>query len=105
MDQDSCLRLLAAIHNTVENKGYRDISLDFSKCTKSLAPEMLPICCRAQSLWKNGVDVSLILPTEKRIKSIFINANWAHFIDFRSFESSRYRGYAHAPAIKFQNGK
>ncbi|MEQ8333183.1 DUF4325 domain-containing protein [Nisaea sp.] len=105
LDHDSCLRLLAAMHNTVESKGYRDITLDFSNCTKSLASEMLPICCRSQLFWKNGVDITLILPLEKRIKSIFLNANWAHFIDFRSFEPSRYRGYTHAPAIRFQNGK
>ncbi len=38
------------------------------------------------------------------MKGLFLNTNWAYLIDSRSFDESRYRGYTHAPAIKFTNG-
>lgn len=98
-------RLLAAIHSAVEKRGYRDIHLDFSQCTKTFSPQMLVISAYAQSCWKKGIDVSLTLPVEQDLRRLFINANWAHFIDVHQFEGSRYRGYTHAPAIKFSTGK
>jgi anti-sigma regulatory factor (Ser/Thr protein kinase) len=103
-DQNTCFRLLAAMHNTVESKGYRDINLDFSECIKALSSEMLVICARCQYYWKDGIDISLELPNNSTIKNLFLNTNWAHFIDFRKYEKSRYRGFTHSPAIKFANG-
>ena len=105
LSRDDCFRFLAAMHSTVEAKGYQDLHLDFSDCTKAFAPEMLTICARCLAYWKEGVDVNLILPTDQRMSRLFRNTNWAHFIDFREFELSRFRGYTHSPAIRFSDGR
>lgn len=65
---------------------------------------MLAVCSRCLTYWKRGIDVELILPNDQTTARLFVNTNWAHLIDFRNFEESRYRGYTHAPAIRFSNG-
>ncbi len=54
--------------------------------------------------WKAGIDLELVLPIAPDMEKLFQNTNWAHLIDFRDFEESRFRGYTHAPAIRFTNG-
>jgi anti-sigma regulatory factor (Ser/Thr protein kinase) len=66
---------------------------------------MLVICGRAQRYWKSGIDINLALPVDDKLRALFINTNWAYLIDFISFDESRYRGYTHAPAIRFANAK
>ncbi|MEM5474617.1 STAS-like domain-containing protein [Hoeflea sp. AS60] len=100
-----CARVLAAMHNEVTAKGYRDLELDFSACTKAFSAEMVAVCVRCQKYWKDGVDVSLKLPTDPKMSRLFQNANWAHLIDIRQFEPSRFRGYTHAPTLRFATGK
>jgi hypothetical protein len=101
---DDAYRLFSAIHIICQNKGYRDITLDFSFCRKAFSPQMMAVCARALDCWKNGIDVDLVLPTDPLMARLFQNTNWAHLIDFRQYEESRYRGYTHAPAIRFTNG-
>ena len=105
LDQSDTFRLLAAMHNSVVIKGYRDFVLDFSFCTKVHSRTMLPICSRVQHYWKSDIDISLVLPSDPRLRSLFLNTNWAFLIDFRSHGESRYRGYTHAPALRFSNAK
>ncbi len=105
LDAADCSRLLAAMHNEVHVKKYQDIELDFSDCTKAYPAEMVAVCVKCQQLWKEGVDIHLSLPTERKMSKLFLNTNWAHLIDIRQFEPSRYRGYTHAPALRFSSGK
>lgn len=65
---------------------------------------MLAICSQAQNYWKAGIDVSLTLPSDNELMRLFRNTNWAHLIDFRSHEESRFRGYTHSGAVKFNGG-
>jgi anti-sigma regulatory factor (Ser/Thr protein kinase)/anti-anti-sigma regulatory factor len=102
---DNCSRLMAAMHNEVNQRGYRDIYLDFSGCTKAFSTEMISVCIRCQAYWKLGIDISLTLPTDQTLARLFLNTNWAHLVDIRKFEPSRYRGYTHAPTIKFSTAK
>ncbi len=99
------LRLLAAMHSTVEKKSFRDFTLDFSSCTNAFASQMLLICSRCQFYWNKGIDISLVLPVEKKMERLFINTNWAHLIDSTKYAPSRFRGYTHAPTIKFTDWK
>ena len=105
LTKDDCFRLLAAMHNTVATKGYSDLTIDFTSCSRAFSPEMLTICARCLSYWRDGIDISIILPSDRRMKGLFINANWAHLIDHRSYEASRYRGYTHAAAIRFSDAR
>ena len=97
------MRVLSGLHIIVDTKGYRDLTLDFSACFNAYAPQMLVICAQAQALWKSGVDVSLRPPADDKFRRLFVNTNWAHLIDFRSHPESRFRGYTHAPALRFSN--
>lgn len=64
---------------------------------------MLSICAQCLSYWKSGIDISLKTPSDPTMAKLFINTNWAHLIDMRGYDPSRYRGYTHAPAIRFSN--
>ncbi len=100
-----CSRLLAATHRVVVAQGYQDIVLDFSQCTRAFSAEMLAVCVRCQKYWKDDIDVNLVMPEDKSLARLFLNTNWAHLIDIRQFEPSRFRGYTHAPALRFSSGK
>lgn len=102
---NDCSRLLAAMHNEVFTKGYSDIDLNFSTCTKAFSAEMVAVCVRCLQYWKKGIDVSLTLPSDPTLSRLFKNANWAHLIDNRQFEPSRFRGYTHAPALRFSTAR
>ena len=92
------------MHVIADTKGYKDVTLDFSSCVKAYSSQMMAVCARSLNYWKMGVDVSLTLPKDESMARLFRNANWAFLIDFRQHEESRYRGYTHAPAIRFTNG-
>jgi hypothetical protein len=96
-------RLLAAMHTTVNSKGYSDFSLNFQACTSAYAGPMLGLAAHAQHYWAQGVDVALTLLKEDKLSRLFRNANWAHLIDVRGHEPSRFTGTSQVPAIRYQN--
>jgi hypothetical protein len=59
-------RLIAAMHNLVSNRGYRDVTLDFSKCQAAFQGGVLALVARCQAYWAEGIDVYLELPSEIR---------------------------------------
>lgn len=95
--------VLATMHNVVVNKGFKDIEIDFSACTSAFGPTMLPIAAYAERYLIDGIDVDLILPRDEPLNRLFLNANWAHFIDPRHYDLSSYRGYTQVPAQKFNS--
>ncbi|MGH8555957.1 MAG: STAS-like domain-containing protein [Methylococcales bacterium] len=94
-------RLHAAMHNLTAKQGYSDFALDFSKCTRAFAGEMVSIAARCQSYWKSGVDISLTLPEEEKLNRLFVNSNWAYMIDHQKFDESRYKGFEQVPLLRF----
>ena len=96
-------RALAAIHNTVETKGYQDIELDFSRTTKTYAGPALAIAMTVQKLLQKGVDTSVTLPDNPKLQKLFLNANWAHLMDIRGQPPSNFRGHSQVPATKYSN--
>lgn len=105
LSSEDGMRIIAAMHNTVGKMDFANFHLDFSACTKAFSAQMLPIAARCQVYWRDGIDIALTLPRDPRMRRLFLNTNWAHLIDTRSYAESRFRGYTHAPAIKFGNGK
>lgn len=97
--------LIASMHAATKERGFTDFTLDFSKCTFASALTMMPVVARAQSYWKDGVDITLKLPSEKDLQGIFLNTNWAHWIDVRGYQESEYRGHDQIPGIKFQDAQ
>ena len=93
--------VLATMHKVVVNKGFRDIEVDFSECTSAYGATILPIAAYAERYLIDGIDVDLILPRDETLNRLFLNANWAHFIDPRRYERSSYRGHTQVPAQRF----
>ncbi|TIV81753.1 MAG: DUF4325 domain-containing protein [Mesorhizobium sp.] len=101
---DDSYRVIAAMHSISHNRGYKDLTIDFSFCEKAFSPQMMVICSRCLYYQESGIDIELALPNEEAMRRLFLNTNWAHLIDSRNFEPSRYRGFTHAPAIRFTDG-
>lgn len=98
-------RPLAAIHNCVTSRGYEDLILDFSGCDAAFSGPMLALTAEAAARRLDGVDFELRLPTKPRLRSLFLNAGWAHQIDPEAFAESDFKGYVHVPTIRFDSAK
>ena len=92
---------LSMVHQAVNDRGYRDYVLDFSKCTAAFPVAMLPVCAQALMFTREGVDASLVLPSDPELERLFFNANWANLIDDRR-PTSTFRGYLQVPATVFK---
>lgn len=97
-------RPLAHLHQAVQESGYRDIILDFSACTAAFAGPMLALCAQIMNLRNAKIDVELVEPGDPKLKRLFHNANWSHFLCPRSQEASTFKGYTQVPATNFRNG-
>ena len=96
-------RLLAAVHSLVNERGYQDIVLDFTSCAAAFAGPMLAVCSQISAFRCDGVDTRLVLPSSERLNRLFINANWANFIDPANFKKSSFRGLRQIPTTQFNN--
>jgi hypothetical protein len=97
LSREDSLRLLAAMHNTVASRGYTDFELNFASCLRAFSPEMLAICAQCLSYWKDGIDISLVLPNDQMMKRLFLNTGWAHLIDHRTYDPSAQRRSEDSP--------
>lgn len=98
-----CRRILAAIHNTVQQRGYTDIVLDFSRCQSIFPGAMLCLVSQMSKYRAEGIDTELVLPSDQKLARLFANTNWAYLIDPDNHQPSRFRGHTQIPAICFRN--
>jgi len=94
-------RLLAALHQAVE-AGSDEVQLDLSDCTGAWTPPMLQLAVQVMAYRDAGKYVRLDLPRDQRLSRLFKNANWAHLIDPRTFDVSRFRGFSQMPATQYR---
>lgn len=88
---------LKAIYEAIVEKGYQNITLDFSNLNAAFADGMVPLCSYIMHLKNDiGIDVEYIAPSSERLSRMFINTNWAHLIDNDILES-KYSGYRQFP--------
>lgn len=88
---DDSYRVVGAMHAITHNRGYRDIEIDFSLCTRAFSPQMMLVCSKALYYNESGIDIELKLPNDEPLKRLFTNTNWAHLISPVEYGSSRYR--------------
>lgn len=101
MNPPQMRHLCARLYQTIIERGYRDIILDFSNCTSTTEAVMLPVIPIIQKYkTERNASFMLILPTEEALRSLFVNANWAHHIQESSYSASQYEG-GHVPALVF----
>jgi len=98
---ESIRHVNANIFTAINKKGYQDIVLDFGKCETINTGAMAAICAQISSAKKNRIDFSLMLPENERLKRLFINANWAHYIEERRFSKSEITAKSHVPLIHY----
>lgn len=77
------LRLVAAnLHQVIEGRGYPEVVLDFERCTTAFQTVMLPLMpILTLHRERRQVSFRLVEPMSAQLRRLFINANWAHFID------------------------
>lgn len=97
-DTRSCL---ACVFQLVKKLGYQDVILDFSGARYVDAGMMLPLSSYAAKYRKHQIDFSLVEPNDPVLQRLFVNANWAHFIEPQKFVLNNRRRSNNLPALQF----
>jgi STAS-like domain of unknown function (DUF4325)/Histidine kinase-, DNA gyrase B-, and HSP90-like ATPase len=63
---------------------------------------MLGLSAQVIELREANIYCDLKLPDEERLKRLFLNANWAYFLDPRHYEPSRFKGFTSMPATQLK---
>ncbi len=63
------------------NRGFTDLVLDFRSTTRAYADAILPIICLVDHRRRRGNTFKVLLPESVNLRQLFLNANWAHFLD------------------------
>ncbi|RUU77272.1 DUF4325 domain-containing protein [Mesorhizobium sp. M7A.F.Ca.MR.362.00.0.0] len=95
----------AAIYQITNKLYYKDIVLDFSKISKAIAPDFLPLCANVRSILHDGIDTQFIEPDDIKLRRLFRNAGWSHLLDPVSFAESDFAGKIHSPAAIYRTGE
>ncbi len=94
---------LQCLYETREHPGFSEIVLDFSSSIKAYSSGMIPLLCNTEILRENSIDVSIQLPADKRLQRLFLNTNWAHFIQPDKYALSVASHNRHLSVQKFKN--
>ncbi|WP_315792178.1 MULTISPECIES: STAS-like domain-containing protein [unclassified Bradyrhizobium] len=97
-DTRSCL---VCVFQLINKSGYQDIILDFSKARYVDANLMLPLSSYTTYYQKNQIDFTLVEPAEPVLRRLFVNTNWAHFIDPQKYSLNNRRRSNNLPALQF----
>ena len=94
--------VLSRLHYLISHKRQRNITLDFSACSKVLEAGMLPlmpILGRYRKL--NKTDFTLIMPRDEALAYLFLRTNWAHLIDPFKYSYDESLVTPQCPALRF----
>ena len=98
--------ILAKLHHAISFDKKRDITLDFSKTTAAFEAGIIPILpIVAKYREKDRVNFNVKLPESSRLESIFLESNWAYYLEPDRFELKEARSDTHRPAIRFSTPK
>ena len=97
--------MCSALYRVIKDRGYQDVVLDFSPCSKVFSSFILPLLPIITKYQKENVDFDLLLPIDEPLRSLFLNTNWAHHIAPKKFKESDFaaRDFNHVPAIRYQD--
>lgn len=95
-------RPLAGIHQCLE-KGFQEVVLDFTGCSAAFAGPMLALCAQVIRRRSSGIDFILELPQDSKLARLFLNSNWAYFLEPNKYDLSLFKGHTHIPATRFQS--
>jgi len=95
---------IVSVFQINQKLGYQDITLDFSKAKYVDANVMVPLSSYAAYYRYNQCDFFLIEPEDPRLRRLFLNTNWAHFIDPNKYTRNERRRSNNLPASQFMDG-
>jgi anti-sigma regulatory factor (Ser/Thr protein kinase) len=99
-------RMLGAVHHVLERMGYKDVVLDFSRCDNVFESGMLPLIPVVRNYMVQAkADFRLKLPFDPKIRALFHNAGWDHWIDPSRFPDRSNQGARHLPVLQFRDSK
>ncbi len=75
--------------------------LDFSTCTSAFPKGMLPLLSAVDTLRRENIGVSVKLPEKTSLRYLFLNTNWAHFLEPERFQTSNATHDNHLAAQRF----
>lgn len=95
------LRILCStLHKTINEQKWPDVMLDFSMCDGVTEAVMLPLMPIIADYRKKGTGFQLIEPQDDKLRRLFLNANWAYYIDPDKYDRNPHEG-GHVPALRF----
>ena len=92
------------LFNLISKSGYKDVVLDFSGVSYVDASIIMPILSYVAYYKLNEVEFSFIAPLDDTLMRLFVNANWAHYIDSTNYRINIGRRANNLPAIQFGDG-
>lgn len=95
-------QFLSCVHEC-RNGGHEDVVLDFSTCESAFPVGMIPLLASADALRREKVGVSVALPGREELARLFLNANWAHFLDPAHYSRSETSHQRHLAARRFND--
>ena len=95
---------LVSIFQVAQKLGYQDIVLDFSSVKYVDANVMLPLSTYTTYYRRNQFDFSLIEPDDPVLRRLFVNTNWAYFINPQKYGRNETRRSYNLPALQFLDG-
>jgi len=101
LETNSYRHLLNVIHKRITRRGYQDLIIDLSNCTRAYPGPSIALCTQVKNYRSQGIDFELRLPKNERLSRLFVNTNWAHIIDPGNYGQSLFRGLRQVPATQF----
>ncbi len=94
-------RLCVGLHQTITERRYTSVDLDFGLCRGITAAAMLPVIPLIASYReRDGIDFRLMLPDLSELYRLFVNTGWAHLIQPSRFDLPS-ESIAHVPVRRF----
>ena len=93
-------QFMSCLHDC-RKRGYDDVVLDFSTCEAAFLIGMIPLLSSTDQLRREGVDVTIELPEMPDLERLFLNTNWAHFLQPARFDKSDTTHGRHLSAQRF----
>ena len=82
-------------------RSYDEIVLDFSSCVRAFPNGMIPLLAAADALRRAHIDLSVTLPANATLRRLFLNTNWAHFLEPARYAVSDTAHDRHVAAHRF----
>lgn len=98
----SCLHV---IDQVTLAKGFSEVILDFTDLTFTHPPAMLMIISHVIRKASDGIEFQVALPRDETLSRLFVNSNWAHLIEPKRFDYSKFKRGNHLPTKRFTNAK